>query len=70
MSTKITDLRGSIGTPIHRGSILLSEQKYLCPTIYSAPVTTPHERESTRQGLGHRIRIATSGEPSIWFPLA
>ena len=34
MSTKITDLRGSKVTPIHRGSVLLSKQEDLCSTSY------------------------------------
>ena len=36
MSTKITDLRGSKVTPIHRGSVLLSKQEDLCSTSYNS----------------------------------
>ena len=34
MSTKITDLRGSMVRPIHRGSVLLSKQEELCSTSH------------------------------------
>ena len=34
MSTKITDLRGSMVRPIHRGSVLFSKQEDLCSTSY------------------------------------
>ena len=37
MSTKITDLRGSKVTAIHRGSVLLSKQEDLCSTSYVEP---------------------------------
>ena len=75
MSTIIMNLRGARVTPIHRGSVLLSKQEDLCSTNYIYMVTCACVRGSTLAQFDTVLvllfegRMATSGEPSTWFPL-
>ena len=51
MSTKITNLRGSMVTPIHRGSVLLFKQEDLCSTSYESLLFEKEEHfHSTSHG--------------------